>query len=85
MIQLKILLFYKNLLWLLMINNFMQWEIFLKNAGVTIYIDENENENIKEIPSIIQYESQLKYYELTCTSKQAISFHLDNIDGKICK
>ena len=82
MIQLKILLFYKNLLWLLMINNFMQWEIFLKNAGVTLYIDENENENIKEIPCIIQYESQLKYYELTCASKQAISFHLDNIMGK---
>ena len=51
------------------------------NAGLTLYIDKNENENIKEIPCIIKYETQLKYYELTCILKQAISFHLDNIDG----
>ena len=53
------------------------------NAGLTLYIDKNEN--IKEIPCIIRYENQLKYYELACILKQAISFHLDNIDGKIGK
>ena len=61
--------------------NISENENIKDNAGLTLYIDKNENENIKEIPCIIKYETQLKYYELTCILKQAISFHLDNIDG----
>ena len=37
------------------------------NEEVTLYIDENENR--KEIPCIIKYETQNKCYELTCTPK----------------
>ena len=54
------------------------------NTEVTLYIDENENGTIKEIPCIIHKEkNQLQYYELECTPIQGISFHLDNVDGKI--
>ena len=61
--------------------NISKIENIKDNAEVTLNIDQNEN--IKEIPCIIKYETQLKYYELECTPKQAISFHLDNVDGKI--
>ena len=61
--------------------NISENENIKDNEEVTLYIDENEN--IKEIPCIIKYENQKKNYELSCTPKQSISFHLDNIDGKI--
>ena len=53
------------------------------NTEVTLYIDENENETIKEIPCNLK-EGQ-KHYELQCSPNPPISFHLDNVDGKISK
>ena len=53
------------------------------NTEVTLYIDENENGTIKEIPCNLKDEQ--KYYELQCSPKPPISFHLDNVDGKITK
>ena len=56
-------------------------KIVIKDNTVTLYINNNENGKIKEIPCVI--ENKIQYYELECSTNETISFYLDNIDGKM--